>query len=327
MYQATENAEDSEEWLETEELKSLDGMMMFVFLPDGCVVKSIKFYKSSDQKDKIVMKHIFQRADYSCVIIDSEGDFRVITTNARSAINEEDERARLGQDSDYLKQMYKPDGVYTPGVFYGHVSHDHDKVHIITRDFDKPYSYKINHCNKCEKYKYNDWVKNTDWDTRQPPLNFEPEREIETIGMSKNPFMKYFLYPRIFIIDPKGDGVELLSQEQVDQVMKHAQNKDDVLLTSRVEYVDNTQLNSIQILNKVTTLQEMELDNQKMSKLKFPEYAESYVIPRKSEKDLENLKPMQDIYRITNISEYTSFEPLKQNAFIEDYMRFQEWKN
>lgn len=39
------------------------------------------------------------------------------------------------------------------------------------------------------------------------------------------------------------------------------------------------------------------------------------------------MKPMQDLYNITNISEYTSFEPLKQNAFIEDYMRFTEWKN
>jgi len=154
MYQETENPEDSEEWLETEELKSLDGQMQFVFLPDGCVVKTIKFWKSSSNKDEQVLKHIFQRADYSCVIIDSDGDFRVISTNARSAINDEDERARLGTDTDYLKQMYKPVGEYTPGVFYGHVSHDHDRVHIITRDFERPYSYKINHCNQCEKHKY-----------------------------------------------------------------------------------------------------------------------------------------------------------------------------
>lgn len=38
------------------------------------------------------------------------------------------------------------------------------------------------------------------------------------------------------------------------------------------------------------------------------------------------MKPLLDIYRIINISEYTSFEPLKQNAFIEDYIRFTEWK-
>lgn len=105
-----------------------------------------------------------------------------------------------------------------------------------------------------------------------------------------------------------------------------------MLTTSRVEYIDNTQLNSIQVLNKVTTQQEQQLANEKMSKLltsqlSLPEYAEPYVIARKSDKELEQLKPVQDIYRITNITEYTSFEPLKQNAFIEDFTRFQEWKS
>lgn len=48
------------------------------------------------------MKHLYLRADYSAVIVDSDGDFRVISTNARAAINEEDERARLGMDCNYL---------------------------------------------------------------------------------------------------------------------------------------------------------------------------------------------------------------------------------
>jgi hypothetical protein len=36
-------------------------------------------------------------------MIDQDGDFRVISTDARAAINDEDERARLGIDTDYLK--------------------------------------------------------------------------------------------------------------------------------------------------------------------------------------------------------------------------------
>ena len=35
-------------------------------------------------------------------------------------------------------------------------------------------------------------------------------------------------------------------------------------------------------MNKVTSLQETQLDNQKMNKLPFPEYAEPYVIPKKA---------------------------------------------
>jgi hypothetical protein len=59
MHQMTENPEDSEEMMEVEDLKSLNGYMTLVYLPDGCVVKSIKFYKSSDDKKNIIFKHIF----------------------------------------------------------------------------------------------------------------------------------------------------------------------------------------------------------------------------------------------------------------------------
>ena len=51
------------------------------------------------------------------------------------------------------------------------------------------------------------------------------------------------------------------------------------------------------------------------------------MIPKKTEAELAAQKPMQDLYNLVNITEYTSFEPLKQNAFIEDYMRYMEWKN
>ena len=96
--------------METEDLKSLSGYMTLVYMPDACVVKTIKFYKSCDDRKNIVLKHIFQREDYSCIIVDSEGDFKIISVNARQAINEEEERARLGIDSEYLKQMNKAEG-------------------------------------------------------------------------------------------------------------------------------------------------------------------------------------------------------------------------
>ena len=63
-----------------------------------------------------------------------------------------------------------------------------------------------------------------------------------------------------------------------------------------------------------------------MNKLSFPEYAEPYVIPRSTEDELKLLKPLQDVYRFSIISEYTSFEAINQNSFIDDYMRFQDWK-
>jgi hypothetical protein len=60
--------------------------------------------------------------------------------------------------------------------------------------------------------------------------------------------------------------------------------------------------------------------------LKFPEYAEPYVIQMRSEDDLKKMKPLQDQYRFRNITEYASFDPIKQQAFLDDQSRFTEWK-
>ena len=97
-----------DEWFDTSDLKSLDGQLINVSLPDGCKVTSLRFFKSSQETDREVIKHIYQRSDYSCFMIDSDGDFKIISTNVRSAINDEDERAKLGSDTDYLKLMFTP---------------------------------------------------------------------------------------------------------------------------------------------------------------------------------------------------------------------------
>lgn len=81
-------------------------------------------------------------------MLDQDGDFRIVSTDARAAINDNDERARLGSDVDYLKVHYQPDGEYTPGVFYGKISEERDEVHIICRDSEKAFVYRVNHENK-----------------------------------------------------------------------------------------------------------------------------------------------------------------------------------
>lgn len=36
-----------DEWFDTSDLKSLDGQLIKVYLPDGCKVTSLRFFKSS----------------------------------------------------------------------------------------------------------------------------------------------------------------------------------------------------------------------------------------------------------------------------------------
>jgi len=102
--------------------------------------------------------------------------------------------------------------------------------------------------------------------------------------------------------------------------------REDALRTARVEYVENTQMQSIQYMNKVTSIQETQLANEKMAKLSFPEYAWPYIIPRRTDDEIKAMKPIQDQYLFRNIAEYSEFTPMKQDSFMEDYMRFNEWK-
>mmetsp|Transcript_39737 Transcript_39737/g.60906 ORF Transcript_39737/g.60906 Transcript_39737/m.60906 type:complete len:214 (-) Transcript_39737:2048-2689(-) len=213
MYQQTSKGRDLEEWLETEDIKSLNGMMTMVFLPDKSVVQSIQFFKSSEEITRKVTKHLFLRDDFSSFMIDSDGDFRILSTEARSAINDDDERARLGNDVDYLKQMYQPNGIFTPGVYYGCISADPSKVHISCRDSERAFYYLVNSSFRIEKRQYLNYEENTDWKPIENKQDFEADRDIEYVGVGRNPYQRSFVFPRMFIIDPSGNALELLSQD------------------------------------------------------------------------------------------------------------------
>lgn len=153
--------------------------------------------------------------------------------------------------------MYQPNGVHTPGVFQGHISDNVDAVHLGTRDSERAFQYRINGHSKLEKLPYKAYKPNEEWQ----PIDitkgaYDDQPDIEPIGTHRNPYSRSFIYPRCFIISPNGEGLELLTQDQIDQVVKHSQHRGDTLTTSRVEYVDNTQMNSIQVMNKVTSIQE-----------------------------------------------------------------------
>lgn len=63
---------------------------------------------------------MIKRSDLSVVIVDSSGHISLITSNARSALNENGKKARLGpedKDVDYLVELARKPGQYTPMVY------------------------------------------------------------------------------------------------------------------------------------------------------------------------------------------------------------------
>jgi hypothetical protein len=103
--------------------------------------------------------------------------------------------------------------VYTPGVYYGNISEVAENVHIICRDCERAFCYKIKSNNKLEKTIYEGWEDNSDWNLAKTFKEFEADRDIERINIQRNPYIRSFIFPRMFVINPNGEGFELLSQD------------------------------------------------------------------------------------------------------------------
>jgi hypothetical protein len=205
---------DFDDWLEDGVIRSLDGWVTTCTLPDLCRVKTFKFFKDEELAgaERAVTKHLYLREDFSSFIIDEEGDFKVITTSTRSSINNADERTRLGNDTDYLKELYlSPRANLTPGVFAGRICEDSEQNHLSVRDSDRPFIYSITGDNRLEKRAYEAFERNDDWQPYDLQREYDPE--IEPINNSRNPHTKYFSFPRLFVIQPDSSGLELLSQD------------------------------------------------------------------------------------------------------------------
>lgn len=69
-YRKSEKAESDEDWFDPEVLRSIDGTIIEVELPDASKVKSFKGYKSTADTTRTVTKHLYMREDYSSFIID-----------------------------------------------------------------------------------------------------------------------------------------------------------------------------------------------------------------------------------------------------------------
>lgn len=65
---------------------------------------------------------MLSRSDLSVVITDSLGHISIISSNARDALNELGEKRKVGdRDTDYLQELSRKYGHFTPQVYQGHI--------------------------------------------------------------------------------------------------------------------------------------------------------------------------------------------------------------
>ena len=98
--------------------RSISGRVIETYLPDGTMSCSwLDTVNTKNFGDTEVFRHMLYRPDLSVVHFDSIGHVSIISSNARAALNELGEKKKLNQlfkDSDYLIDLKRAHGMYTP---------------------------------------------------------------------------------------------------------------------------------------------------------------------------------------------------------------------
>jgi len=102
----------------------LDGRVIETYLPDGSKTQTfmdnIHTKKNAQQQ---VYRTMISRNDLSVVICDSMGHVSIISSNTRDALNELGEKRKVGdRDSDYLQELSRQYGHFTPQVYQAHIN-------------------------------------------------------------------------------------------------------------------------------------------------------------------------------------------------------------
>ena len=84
------------------------------------------------------------------MVVDGSGHVSVISSNTRAALNENGMKVKIGQDEkdvDYLVELGRKPGEFTPGVYQAYVSPKEEKSKIKTKNIldNTVYSLTIEH--------------------------------------------------------------------------------------------------------------------------------------------------------------------------------------
>lgn len=118
--------------------RACDNTVLETYLPDGSMTQTFAdtVYNKKDEPQQRY-RHFIKRSDLSIVVVDSSGHISLITSNARSALNENGRRSKLGieeKDVDYLVELARRPGEFTPQVYQAYISAKEGKSKIKTKN-------------------------------------------------------------------------------------------------------------------------------------------------------------------------------------------------
>lgn len=277
--------------------RSLDQVVLETYLPDGSMTQTFRDLVLTKRGEEVErFRHMIKRSDLSVVVVDSSGHVSLISSNARAALNENGKKAKLGpedKDVDYLIELARKPGQFTPTVYQAYVSAKDGKSKIKTKNSSDDTIFELT-CDHTLR-------KHTDSQVIPSPavqkgrkkkhahaLSVEPgktlgELELEETGQWDEPFERYYLYPRFFVVNGDGSAKELLSSAQLDYAMRTKKVQSDQSIKQKMhDVVNNVNMANHYFLTKVINMNQIELEATKLDSIDLPENAVN-VLPKPTE--------------------------------------------
>jgi hypothetical protein len=126
----------------TPDQRSMDQVIVETHLPDGTVVDT---YLDCDLtgEEEIGIQHIFNRPDFSVFSINQLNKIKIISSNARSALNEASQKQKLGSDTGYLYAINGDSDDQSRGVYTAYIGHQPKSSIVYINDPDKNTRYLL----------------------------------------------------------------------------------------------------------------------------------------------------------------------------------------
>jgi hypothetical protein len=220
--------------------RTRDGRVVETYLPDGSKTQTfLDVVDSKNNGEQQVYRTIISRSDLSVVVTDSKGHVSIVSSNTRDALNELGEKKKVGdRDTDYLQELSRKHGSYTPQVYQANISAKMGKSNIRTKNtlddtifimrqdmtIDKIVNgivFKTSHQTAQErelKRRQLAKVMQQAADIHNREMHGGQANsylEVEDTGLFIEPNQRSFVYPRFFIVHNDGTAKELLSRLQL----------------------------------------------------------------------------------------------------------------
>mmetsp|Transcript_6797 Transcript_6797/g.12276 ORF Transcript_6797/g.12276 Transcript_6797/m.12276 type:complete len:1696 (-) Transcript_6797:1566-6653(-) len=285
-------------------LRSIDGVIVKVFLPDKTEVQSINQRRELPGYEEYAnsREHIVRRDDGAVIRANSEGDLVLVTGQTRHLLNN-----KMSEEAYFHELFTLPDerssGVYSASLTSGSLwTRDHEGNFFSLAASGKVFSKLSVSLNLDEVLE----------PSSPKSAEFNEERKDQAFLPPPDTVME----PRLFIVKKDGEGIELLSKTQIEHYLLHKLDAKYYKLNA-----DNAICHTF-----ITSLEKSSLMKGHLEDSPLVNYTVPDVVSKLKHTHEVPDTPSAKAYLYRCLLEYPEITAEKRQEFLENMQKFTDWQ-